>query len=125
MNASFGGLVAVSYTHLDVYKRQVQKFADPPPGINQDQDGINPRFFLMFPNRGDFIPTEGKAAGGQDWIRSQQVRITMGDNVQFQGEPVKMAPQVFNGRLSTVPPPAIVNGFLHLVGANLFVDLIP
>ena len=98
-----------------IFRLQIQKFADPPPGIKQDQNRVNPRFFLMFPNRLDFILTEGKAGGWWDGIRSQQVRKTPVDYVHFKGEPVKMAPKVFNCRLGTIPLPATVNGFLHLV----------
>ena len=87
-----------------IFRLQVQKFADPPPGIKQDQNRVNPRFFLMFPNLLDFFLAEGKAGGWWDRIRSQQVRIATGDNVHFKGKPVKMAPKVLNCRLCTRTP---------------------
>ena len=73
----------------------------------------------MFPHRFDFIVGERKAAGGRYWIREAPVYY-----IHFKGEPVKVAPQVLDGRLGAIPFPTTINGFLHLVGSQLFIRLV-
>ena len=53
----------------------------------------------MFPHRFDFIVGERKAAGGRYWIRSQKFGEAPVYYIHFKGEPVKVAPQVLDGRL--------------------------
>ncbi len=36
----------------------------------------------------------------------------------------KVAPQVLDGRLGAIPFPTTINGFLHLVGSQLFIRLV-
>ena len=78
----------------------------------------------MFPRRFDFIIGERKAAGGRYWIRSQKFGEAPVYYIHFKGEPVKVAPQVLDGRLGAVPFPATINGFLHLVGSQLLIRLV-
>ena len=78
----------------------------------------------MFPHRFDFIVGERKAAGGRDGIRSQKFGEAPVYYIHFKGEPVKMAPQVLDGRLGAISFPTIINGFLHLVGSQLLIRLV-
>ena len=78
----------------------------------------------MFPHRFDFIVGERKAAGGRYWIRSQKFGEAPVYYIHFKGEPVKVAPQVLDGRLGAIPFPTTINGFLHLVGSQLFIRLV-
>lgn len=121
----FGSALHRPGLKVNIFRLQIQKFTDPPPGIYQDQDGINPRLFLMRPNLFDFILAEWKAAGWWNWIRSEKIRKAPVDYIHFQSEPVKMAPKVLDCRLGAISLPAPVNGFLHLVGSNLFIGLFP
>lgn len=57
----------------------------------------------MFPHRFDFIVGERKAAGGRYWIRSQKFGEAPVYYIHFKGEPVKVAPQVLDGRLGAMP----------------------
>lgn len=59
----------------------------------------------MFPHRFDFIVGERKAAGGRYWIRSQKFGEAPVYYIHFKGEPVKVAPQVLDGRLGAIPKP--------------------
>lgn len=56
----------------------------------------------MFPHRFDFIVGERKAAGGRYWIRSQKFGEAPVYYIHFKGEPVKVAPQVLDGRLGAI-----------------------
>ena len=78
----------------------------------------------MFPHRFDFIVGEREAACGRYWIRSQKFREAPVYYIHFKGEPVKVASQVLDGRLGAIPFPTTINGFLHLVGSQLFIRLV-
>ena len=78
----------------------------------------------MFPHRFDFIVGEWKAAGGRYWIRSQKFGEAPVYYIHFKGEPVKVAPQVLDSRLGAIPFSTTINGFLHLVGSQLFIRLV-
>ena len=77
----------------------------------------------MFPHRFDFIVGERKAAGGRYWIRSQKFGEAPVYYIHFKGEPVKVAPQVLDGRLGAIPFPTTINGFLHLESLDAFIWL--
>lgn len=78
----------------------------------------------MFPHRFDFIVGKRKPGCFRDWIRSQQFGEAPVYYIHFKGEPVKMAPQVLDGRLGAISFSTTINGFLHLVGSQLLIRLV-
>ena len=103
---------------------QGQQFTDPPPAVNENQDGIHPRLRLVLPQLGDFLVAEPLPGSLRDGVRGQQFRIAAGDYVQLQGKAVQVSPEVFNGGLSAVTLPAAVNGILHMKRLDLLVGLL-
>ena len=103
---------------------QLQHFGDPPPGINEDQNAIHPRFRLMFPKGVNFFIGERNPACGWDWGGSDQFGIAFVDHIQFQGKVIQMPPKVLDSPLGGITLSTFINGFLHLEGSDRFIWLV-
>ena len=92
----------VSYTHLDVYKRQVQPLEelDPPP-IDHDDDPISQRL----PIRGKELTPEGRAKPAAEGLAQAENRLLCGAG-QFLAAGILGLPEIgkkLNGQIQAFP----------------------
>ncbi len=121
--AGFGFCAPRHCACLKVYGgfAQIQKLADAPAAINQDQGAVGPRFALAGPKGLNFIVGEPASCGWRHRVGSEQIGIAAVDDIQLQGEAIQVAPKVFDRALGAVASAAAVDAILHLICLDLLI----